>query len=376
MPSKKRLSYIPYFIIIFAILLNVIARFSLSFCEFHLFNIFPLITTPYAWFMSLFPFSVGELMLYAAAILLITLFIGGFICLFRARSKFIRFYRAYAKVCLWLAAIFFLIMTLNCFILFHCAPFTSYYPIGGKVAQGREYGLREIAVLRDYIVENANRLAEELERNEKGYLIYEGDMIKQAQYEMRRLGLEFGRLAGYYPRPKPLLLSNFFSQQFMMGYFFPFSMEANYNASMYIVNKPMTMCHELAHVKGFMFEDEASFIAFLAGAGSEDDFFRYSAYMSVLSFVERDFLNLLGNDPVTYREHVKISDLVRRDDIFLTAEAWELVERNAIFSTDLVREISNEIVEVNLTINGVSDGRQSYGRVVRLLLMYYDGILY
>ena len=240
----------------------------------------------------------------------------------------------------------------------------------------RDYGIREIGKLRDYIVKSANDLAPKLKRDELGLLIYEGDMKLKARVAMKSLGEEFDRLSGFYPRPKPLLLSNFFSQQYMMGYFFPFSMEANYNASMYIVNKPVTMCHELAHVKGFMYEDEANFIAYLAGAYSDDDFFRYSAYMSVLGFVERDFITSIGNDAAIYREHPQITDLVRSDDIFLTPEAWAQVERNAIFSTDLVREISNEIVEANLIINGVSDGALSYGRVVQLLLQYYDGVLY
>jgi len=201
-------------------------------------------------------------------------------------------------------------------------------------------------------------------------------MGTQAQNEMRRLGEKYDRLKGFYPRPKPFILSNFFSQQYMRGYYFAFSMEAKYNASMYIVNKPSTMCHELAHIKGFMYEDEANFLAYLACAYSDDDFFRYSGYLSVINYLERDFITAIGNDPAFYREQPQINDLVRRDNIFLTPEAWEQVEENAIFSTELVRDISNEILEVNLAINGVSDGVLSYGRVVGLLLMYYDGVLY
>ena len=370
MPAKKMYNYIPYIIIVFALFLNILARTSVKFSDFYVVHIYPHIVNTYGRLTSLFPFSVGEIMLYVAAFMVIDLFICGFICLFWDKIR--KFYRCYIKFCLWLAAIFFLIMTTNCFILFHTSPITEFYTIGK--GEEREFGREEISKLRDYIVTNANELAEKLDRDEQGYLIYEGDMGKQAIYEMKRLGEKFDRLKGFYPRPKPFLLSNFFSQQHMMGYFFPFSMEANYNARMYIVNKPVTMCHELAHVKGFLFEDEANFIAYLAGTGSDDEFFRYSAYLSVLHFVERDFLASIGNDPETYRKHPAISEFVRRDNIFLTPEAWEQVEKNAVFSTDLVREISKEVLEVNLTLNGVSDGTLSYGRVVKLLLKYYDGV--
>ena len=271
-------------------------------------------------------------------------------------------------------------MTLNCFIQFHCSPITEFYQIGNKqtheTRETQEYGLEELRKLRNHIVENANDLATKLTRDEHGYLIYKGDMVSKAQDEMQRLGEKYGRLKGFYPRPKPFQLSNFFSQQYISGYYFPFSLEANYNNSMYIINKPSTMCHELAHVKGFMYEDEANFIAYLACAYSEDDFFRYSGYLSVINYLERDFITAIGNNPTFYHEQPQISELVRRDNIFLTPEAWRQVEENAVFSTEFVRDISKEIIEVNLAINGVSDGILSYGRVVGLLLMYYDGVLY
>lgn len=363
-------------IILFAILINIIARISVRFCDFHVVYIFPYIVNTYARFFGLFPFSVGELMLYLAVLLVIILFLGGFACIFVIRSKnrgLLRCYKRYYRFFIWITAVFSLIMTTNCFVLFNSSPIYEFYDIGSS---GKEYGLCELSQIRDFVVEEANMLALELKRGEDGYLVYEGDMINTAIMEMQRLGQDYCRLSGFYPRPKPFLLSNFFSQQYMKGYFFPFSMEANYNNSMYIVNLPATICHELTHVKGFIYEDEANFLAYLACAGSEDDFFRYSAYLSVLGYLERDFLALIGYDLTTYQEHPQISDIVRADNIFLTSEAWARVERTAIFSTEFVREVSSEIVETNLTMLGVSDGSLSYGRVVNLLLMYYDGILY
>jgi len=379
--NKVKLLF-PCLIILLAIVLNIIARFSVSFCDFYVVKIFPLIVNTYGRFFGIFPFSVGEFMLYAAVLLVIALFIGGFACLFRVKfgfnkgeDRFVNFYSCYVKFCFWVTAVISLIMTTNVLILFHCSPIYEFYGNGALANDSeREYGVYELGKLRAYVVENANLLAEELPRDENGYLVYEGDMIKQTRIEMLRLGQEFDRLAGYYPRAKALAFSNFFSRQGMMGYFFPFSMEANYNNSMYIVNFPTTICHELAHLKGFIYEDEANFIGYLACAYSDEAFFRYSAYLAVLDYLDRDFMLAAGSD--VYFANPQVSDKVARDNIFLTAEAWEAVEKNALFSTDFVWDISSEILEVNLTLNGVSDGTMSYGRVVGLLLRYYDGILY
>ena len=136
------------------------------------------------------------------------------------------------------------------------------------------------------------------------------------------------------------------------------------------------MCHELSHLKGFLLEDEANFIGYLACVGSDDAFFRYSGYMSVLGYLDRDFYDAIGQDNDIYFSHPVISEQVIKDDIFLTDEAWEEVEEDALLDTEMVQEASDVIVETNLTINGVEDGKISYSRVVDLLLRYYDGILY
>lgn len=80
---------------------------------------------------------------------------------------------------------------------------------------------------------------------------------------------EFPALEGYYPQPKKLLVSEILSYQGLTGIYSPFTVEANYNGDMTAYNIPFTTCHELSHLRGFMQEEEANFIAFLACIGSE-----------------------------------------------------------------------------------------------------------
>ena len=91
---------------------------------------------------------------------------------------------------------------------------------------------------------------------------------------MVRLGQSYPQLEGYYPYPKPLINSRLLSVQQLCGIYSPFTIEANYNREMPYYNIPHTICHELSHLKGFMREDEANFIGYLACIGSDSPDFR------------------------------------------------------------------------------------------------------
>ena len=97
---------------------------------------------------------------------------------------------------------------------------------------------------------------------------------------MIRLGQSYPQLDGYYPYPKPLINSRLLSVQQLCGIYSPFTIEANYNREMPYYNIPHTICHELSHLKGFMREDEANFIGYLACIGSDSPDFRYSGYLT------------------------------------------------------------------------------------------------
>lgn len=290
----------------------------------------------------------------------------------------------------WVIAAVCFIMTTNCFILYHCSSFEELYL---DDTSEKEYTVADLIAVRDYVISRANELAPEMARDENGDLVYvenmeekdgaveekAGDveemaeaMEEKAGAEMQRMGKEYDLLTGYYTNPKIFRMSKFFSQQYMMGYYFPFSMEANYNGMMYLSNMPPTICHELSHIKGFMFEDDANFIGYLACVTSEDPFFQYCGYISVIDYLNNDLYENLGESTAAYLSYRQCSQLVARDNIFLTKQAWEEVEESAILETETVRKASSKFLDTNLNLNGVEEGIASYGKVVELLLKYYD----
>lgn len=368
---------------------NAVAWESAAFCDFYVRNIYPLWINTYGRFTGLFPFSVGEWMIVAGLVLTVIavlLGIAAVIFLLALRNnrfyvKIINFSKKYYTAYAWIFAGVLVVMTLNCFIPYHCSALEEKYGMLSRVSVDdpmleelltKEYTLQELGELRDYVVIKTNELAGKVNRDENGNIIYPENMEEIAIECMQSLSEDCDQLAGYYPMPKQFAFSGFFSQQKMKGYFFPFSMEINYNALMHEINRPATICHEYAHLKGFMYEEEANLIGFLACANSEEVTFQYSGYLSILNYINNEFYDAIGRNQTVYASHVKISPQVRAENVFLEEKTWEKVEAKAIVKTEVVDKVSDKLAETSMVLNGVEDGILSYTRVVGLLLKYYD----
>ena len=382
---RKKISKIIYVIgMLGVIMLNYLAWRSREFCDWYIDHIFPVWLNTYARLTSALSISVGEIMLILAVG--ITAFGIGFFIYNLIRTGLLKYGRTYA----WIVLVVGYVMTLNCFILYHATGFAQKYMVketGTMVVdmsdtavvevdtKGKSaYTKKNLATLRDYLVEQCNTLADQIDRDEQGTAVYSGDLIAESVHAMETMGQQYDRLSGYYVTPKYLKCSEFFSQQYIMGYYFPFSMEANINSVMYITNVAPTVCHELAHTKGFIFENDANMIGYLACIQSDDTFLQYCGYLSVLNYVNNDFYKSVNKS--TYKKHVRISDRVADDNVFLTREDWQAVEKTAVVKTSTVKKVSNNFLNTNLKLNGVDEGIQQYNEVVNLLLDYYDGILY
>ncbi|MBP3927761.1 MAG: DUF3810 domain-containing protein [Clostridium sp.] len=169
------------------------------------------------------------------------------------------------------------------------------------------------------------------------------------------------RPGSIHPRPKPLLVSWILSVQQLSGIYSPFTVEANYNQEMTAYNIPHTICHELSHLRGFMREDEANFIGFLACIGSEDAEYRYSGYLSGWIYAG----NALAK--VDFDAYAACLDRLREEVLLDLRE-------NSIFWGRYESKISEAAETVNntyLKANNQKYGVRSYGRVVDLMLSWY-----
>lgn len=373
------------------VLCNVYAWESKGFSDFYITYVFPIWVGTYGRFTGMFPFSVGEWLIVAGAclFLLAVILIPVRVILsilgkrnpeagklYRWKRRIAGYHYGFA----WLVVVVAMIMTLNCFMLYHGTTFQeTYFP-----GEQDEYSLEELADAWNVVAVNCIRLSGMVERDERGRVVYPGsvnaagesvDMADKAREVMAQMGEEYPRLKGYYPRAKAMFFSDLMCQMYMAGYYFPFSMEANYNDVMQVTNKPSTICHELAHLRGYILEDEANFISFLACTRSDDIFFQYSGYLEVSSYLYQE-LNNLTPEEVKYMNDAgigicPITKQILGDATFVLPEQWDRIEEEAVLDTETVEKASDVFVETSLQLNGVSDGMKSYSRVVELLILYY-----
>lgn len=378
---KKRTIYWKVIVcgLIFILILNVAGRFH-GFCDWYVVHIFPIWINTYGRFCDLFPFSFGECLIVVGLILVLVAVVSGVLYIFLKGKEWYKryaqkFYKIFFAVLVWVGFIY----TLNCNILYNCSVIDSNLETGD-----REYSAEELGILRNYLVQQINILSKKMERDKKDMVLYKGDIGIEAKRAMAKLSDEYKRLGGYYPDAKPLAGSRFMSLTNTAGIYFPFSLEANYNREMCMKEYPAVICHEYAHLKGYIYEDEASFIAYLACIGSDDIFFQYSGYLSVYLYVEDAYLESVGDDQyfemLSSGQIADLNYLAAFDSMqWLNEEAEEEVyygEEGSFLNVDNMTQISEAATDASLKIYGVEDGIASYDRVTELLLQYYDRKLY
>ena len=362
----RKSDWVLIILVILTVTLNIISRCSTNFSDWYTANIFPIWQSTYGRFTSIMPFSFGEILIIIGVAGLPVSLIAMIILLIVKKGRRLKIAGGFIRTYLWIIGIIAVVQTLNCFILYHCSTFAELNGIStAKHTNG------ELEQLGNWLVTEINSLATQVERDKEGKFVLTADLDETAKQAMENLSAEFENLDGFYVTPKPIKNSFFMSQLNLMGIYFPFSMEANYNNDMYKAKLPDTVCHELAHTKGYIQEDEANFIAFVACDRSENADYRYSGYLSALSYVRNKIFEY-ADDNKKIEFDSSISDEVWAD-IDANREYWQEVKEKeyTVFDSETVSEISDKAMESSLKLNGVEDGKQSYGRMVDLMLNYY-----
>lgn len=86
---------------------------------------------------------------------------------------------------------------------------------------------------------------------------------------------------------KPSQFSSIMNKTGILGYYNPFTSEAQYNPNIPATQLPFTLAHEMSHQLGFAREQEASFIAFICARNSRNANLRYSANLYALKSLLR-----------------------------------------------------------------------------------------
>ncbi|MCM1132322.1 MAG: DUF3810 domain-containing protein [Ruminococcus flavefaciens] len=359
---KKRF-IIPAIITLLAVLLTVAGRLFRRFADFYADYIFPVISTPYAFLSGLLPVSLGEIMIITAVLLVIIGIPAMIICLIIKKTRAKTLEISLLTV-MWIFAFIVSTESLNCFTLYGCTRFSE------RFFTSATHNNDELKQLYSLLIDECNELAQEVPRDENNRFTLTVDPVDECRKAMKKASEQYPQLKGYYPKPKPIMFSFFMSQTGTAGMYFPFSMESTYNGDMVDEIKPEVICHEYAHLKGFMQEDEANFISFIATSASDSAEVRYSGYLKALEYVHNQ---IYRNEIVSgYELTDGISQEVRNDWFrFLPENYWEDNEEKEIIPTETVDAVYNTAADTSMKLNGVEDGNASYSRMVNLLLDYY-----
>lgn len=305
---------------------------------------------------GLLPFSLMEIMLLLVPIFLI---LGVIRIISRLRQK-----KAFKKILasvFWngmaIISVLFFIYTMNCGLNYYRYPFTEY---SGLTIE--DSTLEQLKALCFSLSKEANTLRDQLKEDENGVVDYGfsiKEMAEEARLAMEQLSQDYPVMAGYYSAPKPVLFSEFMSRMEITGIFWPFTLEANVNVHTNDLSIPATMGHELSHLRGFMREDEANYIGYLACRYSKCPEFQYSGVTTALVYAGNQ---LYREDPYSYWEVTDTwSDGLKRD-LDADSRYW------AAYEDTVISQVSGKMNDTYLKANSQSDGTKSYGRMVDLLL--------
>lgn len=363
----RKNTVICFSIIISVTLLNAMAIFIKGFADYYRKYVFINISGIFSRISGLYKYSVGEIMILLGIFLIFLTVVIGITGLFKNNIlKLIR--KLYFNIIVYILIFVYMTETLNCFILYHTTTIEDSIYKNINLNSQTSDSMKLIVVYNE-IVDKINQLSLKMKRDSSG------DLIKDFNYDECKNALvnisdRFKCLTGYYPNPKEIYYSNIMTQQYLAGIYFPFSMEANYNKLMYVSNIPSTICHELCHLKGYIREDEANYLAFVACIESDNDFIKYSGYLSVFYYLLNDI-----EEYATEAEKEKMHKIKKRaydDTIFVKEDIFDEIEKNALISTETLSEATDTFIDSNLKINGVSSGIDNYDEVVKLIIYYYS----
>ncbi|MBQ7012743.1 MAG: DUF3810 domain-containing protein [Oscillospiraceae bacterium] len=346
------------------VLLNVLARLSTPFSDWYADTIFPVLSGLWSGLTGAVPFSVGEVLLVIGVLALVLVPVS-FLVLMLSMKPHRRLIRCiYGQVVGWVLTWILSVESLHFFLLYHTTPFGDrYYPDASDT-----YSNAEVLAVYEALILDVNEAAKNVARDENGQFILTDDLQTEAKAAMQKLGETYPRYSGNYPDAKPIYHSFFMTQQYLLGVYFPFSMEANYNPDVCPANLPNTLCHEFSHLKGNMYEDEAGFLAFLACTGSDSADFRYSGYLNALEYMMDAGSEADADGTVSAQIAPEVwADLFE----YVPENYWEDNAEQEFIPTETVQEVASAAIDTSLKINGVEDGEKSYGRIVNLLLDYY-----
>lgn len=304
---------------------------------------------------SWIPFSLAELLLYLAPVLVVLIAV----CAYRHHCDSWRECLIFLVCILSVASIFFSLFVFSFGTGYRATPLAEKMGI-----QTADVAVEELADTAQYLVEKVNYAANGVSFEEDGFSLMPYSLSQMnekllAAYDT--VSEEYSFIQTFNSRIKPVLASKAMSYTHITGVYSYFTGEANLNTYFPDYTLPYTAAHELAHQRGIAREEEANFVAFLVCAASDDAYIQYSAYRNLFEYVA---------SALYYADAEAYFSLLSTLDARVINE---LRAYNAFFEPfrdSTASKISDTVNDGYLKFHGSREGTASYGLVVDLAVAY------
>jgi hypothetical protein len=267
----------------FGCLLWLLAVFIPDFSTWYAVNIFPILQNTIGRFWNLFPFLAYEVILIIVCIcvLVCIAIIIADLCASKWRKKFFNVKR-FDELVVGIILCFFIMNILT--IRVNSSRESFYKHLGIQVGSYSSYELVQLAAL---LIREAKEMVDMVTTDKNGHFILQNKatLYDDSIHALQTIHSMYGGLSEFFPRPKRTMFPRLIANRGAFGYWSFFTMEVVYNGEMLDIDKPFTILHELAHSAGYIDEDDADFIAFLAGFYSENNCIRYSTLVAALDIL-------------------------------------------------------------------------------------------
>lgn len=303
-----------------------------------------------------FPFSLAELLVVLALPAVVTLAVW----IIRRPAVRARALRG----CAWCVSAAF-----SLYLLMHGVQYAR-LPLAEQMGLSvtHESSVERLASLTAYFAEKASVARAACKEDAQGCMRLPdtvGETLKNGADGYTRLAMQYPFVNGTVNRAKGVVLSHWWSYTGITGMYFPLTAEANVNVDVPADELLMTITHELAHTRGYAHEDECNFLGILACVNHPAVEWQYAGWLAAYQYTADA---LYAADTDAWRDVAALCSDGMRRDLARRAAYWSRFEGP-------VEEISTEVNNAFIQVNGDSDGIARYGQVTALLMAYYaDGV--
>ena len=319
----------------------IAARVNVSVGEWYATHLYPYISTSLSLLVSWIPFSMTEILVVGAVILMIYVLIRNI----RHREKVWKIFIREVEIVVWIMVWLYFGWGMNYFR-------ENIYTRGNFTRQAFDEVL-----FKQFMTDYADSLNNSYTPETVEMSVYENDIKERYSSVPDHYGLS---KAKSWQHPKKLIFNRLYTAVGVGGYIGPFFGETHLNADLFPQQKPSSYAHELSHLLGVSNEDEANFWAYQICRTSDIPAVKYSGYYSLLPYVLSNASRVLNEDE--YKEYVlSIRPEVRQ----------QLTDQQNFWKSKYSRtlgKIQSVIYDSMLKVNKIPSGTKNYNQVVELII--------